>query len=137
MTLKVGIDQSANLKKLKRLQERGIIVLHQAHNLEDWRSQVIQQGRPFRVGVSKVGGLDGWADEKWEETLRLFGATRETDAEHLYACYLNGIDYFLTEDVTDFIAHGRREQLEALLGVKIRRTEEFITELRTHGINLD
>ena len=66
-----------------------------------------------------------------------FGATRETDAEHLYACYLNGIDYFLTEDVRDFIAHGRREQLEALLGVKIRRTEEFITELRTHGINLD
>jgi hypothetical protein len=39
--------------------------------------------------------------------------------------------------VRGFIAHGRREQLEALLGVKIRRTEEFITELRTHGINLD
>jgi hypothetical protein len=53
-TFKIGIDQGANLKTLKRLQERGIIVLYQAYNLEGWRSQVIQQECPFRVGVSKV-----------------------------------------------------------------------------------
>lgn len=96
-----------------------------------------QQGRPFRLGVSGFGGLDRLADEKWQDTLRVFGAIREADAEHLYACYLNGIEYFLTEDRTDFIAGRRREQLEALLGVKIRTTEEFLCELREDGIDVD
>jgi hypothetical protein len=67
----------------------------------------------------------------------MFGATREADAEHLYACYLNGIEYFLTEDRTDFIAGTRRGQLEALLGVKIRTTEEFLCELQEHGVDVD
>jgi hypothetical protein len=38
--------------------------------------------------------------------------------------------------MTDFITGGRREQLEALLGIKIRRTEEFLDELRTQGIDI-
>jgi hypothetical protein len=133
---KVGIDQGANLKKLTRLQNEGIVVLYQAHDLEFRRRRVTQQGRPFRIGFSQLGGLDGLADEKWEETLRILGAIRENDAEHLYSCYLNRIDYFITEDKTDFIANGKREQLEALLGVKIRRTEEFLDELRTQGVDI-
>ena len=64
------------------------------------------------------------------------GAIRENDAEHVYSCYLNRIDYFITENKTDFIANGKREQLEALLGVKIPRTEEFLDELRTQGVDI-
>jgi hypothetical protein len=59
------------------------------------------------------------------------------DAEHLYACYLNRNDYFLTENPDDFINGGRRERLETLLGVKIRRTEEFLDELRESGISIN
>jgi hypothetical protein len=130
MTYKVGLDQGVNLKKLKRLQRAGIVVLYQAHDLEQRFPQVAQHGRPFRIGVWGLGGLDGLADEKWQDTLRLFGAGRETDAEHVYSCYLNRIEYFLTEDGTDFITGGRREQLAALLGVKILRTKEFLNELQ-------
>jgi hypothetical protein len=133
---KVGIDQGANMKMLKRLQSAGIVVLYQAHDLEGRRRQVIQQGRAFRFDVSELDGIDGFADEKWEDTIELFGAARENDAEHLYSCYLNRIDYFITEDQSDFIAGGRREQLEALLGVKIRRTEEFLDELWAQGVDI-
>src|SRR6266487_578035 len=108
MTYTIGIDQNVNQKRLKQLQDAGIVLLYQAHDLEQRFTQVIQQKRPFRIGVAGLDGLDGLADEKWQETLRMFGATREADAEHLYACYLNGIEYFLTEDRTDFIAGGRR-----------------------------
>lgn len=133
---KLGIDQGANMKKLKRLQNAGVVALYQAHDLEFQREGVAQQGRPFRLGLSRLGGVDGLADEKWEETLRLFGTVRENDAEHLYSCYLNRIEYFITEDKADFIAHGKREKLETLLGVKIRRTEEFLDELRTQGVDV-
>jgi hypothetical protein len=136
VTYRVGIDQGANHKKLKRLQNAGVVVLCQAHDLEDRRAQVIQQGRPFKLGVSELGGIDGLADEKWKDTISIIGKSRQNDAEHLYSCYLNRVDYFITEDMTDFIAGGRREQLEALLGVKIRRTEEFLDELRTQGIDI-
>ncbi len=61
---------------------------------------------------------------------------KENDAEHIYSCYLNGIDYFITEDKADFISGGRREQLEALLAVKIRRTQEFLEELRMQGVDI-
>jgi hypothetical protein len=137
MTYRVGIDQGVNQKKLKQLQNAGIVLLYQAHDLEQRFKQVTQQRRPFRLDVSRLDGLDTLADEKWQDMLRMFGAIREADAEHLYACYLNGIEYFLTQDRTDFIAGTRREQLEALLGVKIRTTEEFFCELQEHGIDSD
>jgi len=49
----------------------------------------------------------------------------------MYAAYVNKCDYFVTEDMKDFINNGRREALEFLLGVKIRRTIEFIQEIGT------
>jgi hypothetical protein len=133
---RVGIDQGANHKKLKRLQNAGVVVLCQAHDLEVRRSHTIQQGRPFKLGVSELDGIDGLADEKWDDTIRIFGKSRQSDAEHLYSCYLNRVVYFITEDRTDFITGGRREQLEALLGVKIRRTEESLDELRAQGVDI-
>jgi hypothetical protein len=133
---RVGIDQGANHKKLKRLQAAGVIVLNQAHDLENRRSHTIQHSRPFKLDVSKLDVIDGLADEKWNETLSVFGKSRQEDAEHIYSCYLNSVDYFITEDSTDFIADGRREQLEVLLGVKIRRTKEFLDELRAQGIRI-
>jgi hypothetical protein len=137
MTYSVGIDQGVNHKKLKQLQDAGVVLLYQAHDLEQRFKKVTQQGRSFRLDASGLGGLDGLADDKWQDTLRMFGAKRAADAEHIYACHLNRIEYFLTEDRTDFIAGGRREQLEALLGIKIRTTEEFLCELREHGVEVN
>jgi hypothetical protein len=76
------------------------------------------------------------ADESFKKEFRELGKGHEADAD-LYACYLNHTDYFLTEDSDDFISGGRRERLQALLGVKIRRTKEFLTELRAAGISID
>ncbi len=137
MTYKVGIDQGVNLKKLKRLQDSGIVVLYQAHDLEQQFRRVTQQGRPFRLDLSELDGSDMLADEKFYDVLGELGKDREADVEHLYACYLNRNDYFITNNPDDFIRGGRRERLERLLGVKIRRTEEFLDELRDRGVVMD
>jgi hypothetical protein len=136
MPYKIAVDQGVNLKKLRQLQDEGIVVLSQAHDLEQQFRRVAQQGRPFRLGLSTLGGPDMLVDEKLQEVFRELGKGREVDAEHLYACYLNRNDYFLTENPDDFIKGGRRERLEALLGVKIRRTQEFLDELRASGISI-
>jgi hypothetical protein len=55
--------------------------------------------------------------------------TRGADIAHIYACYLNDCEYFVTENTDDFIKGGQREALESLLGIKIRRTKEFVQEI--------
>jgi hypothetical protein len=136
MPYMIGVDQGVNLKKLRNLQASGIVVLYQAHDLEQQFRRVAQQGRPFQLDRSTLDGPDMLADEKLQNVFRELGKGREVDAEHLYACYLNRNDYFLTENPDDFINGGRRERLEALLDVKIRRTEEFVDELRQFGISI-
>lgn len=137
LPIKVGVDQGVDLRRLRRLQDSGALTLFQAHDLEQQFRQVAQQGRAFRLDVSTLDGPDRLADERFEEVRRLLGRDREIDAEHLYACCLNGNEYFLTENVKDFTQHGRRETLQALLGVKIRRTQEFLDELRAHGLSIE
>ena len=132
----IGVDQGVNLKKLRQLQASGIVVLYQAHDLEQQFRRVAQQGRPFQLDRSTLDGPDMLADEKLQDVFGELGKGREVDAEHLYACYLNRNDYFLTENPDDFINGGRRERLETLLGVKIHRTEEFPDELRESGISI-
>jgi hypothetical protein len=58
MSIKVGIDQGANLKVLRQLQRRGLIQLHQANELEQTWPGVIQQKKGFTLGFSKLGGPD-------------------------------------------------------------------------------
>ncbi len=129
----VAIDQGVDFRRLRGLQEKGIIVLHQVHDLEQafWQKfpQVVPQGRAFRLDYSSLGGPDMLADEKFEQTLRIVGQTNHSDAHHIYASYLNRNDYFITENPDDFIHDGKKEKLEALLGVKIRRTKEFLLEI--------
>lgn len=78
---------------------------------------------------SSLSGPDMLADEKFGEVIRIIGIQSKVDTLHLYAAYLNRCDYFVTEDVTDFINEGKREKLEALLGVKIRLGHEFFAEI--------
>ena len=127
--VKVAIDQGVNLKRLKKLQEAGLITLHQVHDLEQRFPRVQPQGRAATYGKSTYGGPDMYAGQKFDDTLRIVGKQNKVDAEHVYAAHLNRDDYFVTENVDDFISGGKREALEALLGVKIRRTEEFVADV--------
>jgi len=127
--IRVGIDQGANLRELKKLQRRGLIELRQANELEKRRPHVVQQKKGFTLGYSRLGGPDVLADDLVHEVERIIGLANRLDIGHIYACYLNGCAYFVTEDVAAFIADGRREALESLLGLKIRRSREFIHEM--------
>jgi hypothetical protein len=54
MSHMIGIDQGVNLKKLRQLQAAGIVVLYQAHDLEQQFRRVAQQGRPFQLDRSTL-----------------------------------------------------------------------------------
>jgi hypothetical protein len=133
MVIKVGIDQGVDLKALRRVQDQGLIELRQANRLEQtWEHfQVTQQKKGFMLNHSMLGGPDVLADDKVREVENILGGLRghEADVGHIYACYLNECEYFVTNDVTEFAKRGRREKLERLLRVKIRTMQEFIQEV--------
>ena len=130
LAIKVGIDQAVDLKALKRLQLQGVIELHQANELEQRFSQVVQAKKGLMLGHSKLGVTDVLANERIARELeRIIGSQNRRDIGHIYAAYLNKCVYFVTNNVRDFINGGLREELEALLHVKIRRTEEFLQEM--------
>jgi hypothetical protein len=130
MPIKVAVDQGANLKALRELQRRGLVTLHQANELEQsWRG-VIQQKKGFMLDHSKLDGPDELGDEKIvREIERIIGLENRKDIGHIYAAYLNECEFFVTENPDDFIRDGRKEQLEDLLGVKVRRTTELVQEI--------
>ena len=128
----VAVDQGVNLKRLRELQRQGRIRLVQAHTLEQNFKHVSDQGKAFRFDASTFDGPDLLADENIQEVERIIGKGKSADVEHVYASWLNKNDYFVTENVEDFIREGRREALENVLpGLRIRTTEELIRELRT------
>jgi hypothetical protein len=126
----VGVDQGANLRVLRNLQRDGRIELVQAHSLEQSFEHVGQQGRPFRLDVSRLDGLDRIAGDNVHEVERILGKSNVSDIDHVYASWLNGNDYFVTENVDDFIRGGHCEALEASLpGLRIRTTAELVDDL--------
>jgi hypothetical protein len=128
--LVVAVDQGVNLKVLRRIQGRGEIRLVQAHTLEQDFRQVADQGRAFRLDVSVLGGPDMISADDVHLVEAIIGREKLADIEHVYASWLNKNDYFVTENVDDFIRQGRREALEqALPGLKIRTMAEFLREL--------
>jgi len=132
MAIKVGIDQGADQKLLRPLQRQGLIQLVQANELEQPFRHVTKEKKGFMLGHSKLGGPDELAKAEVVERLEeIIGLANRKDIGHIYACYINKCDYFVTENPDDFIYGGRKEALESLLGVKIRRTEEFIQEITT------
>lgn len=126
----VAVDQGVNLKTLKGLQDEGRIVLVQAHGREQQFKRVAKQGGPFRFDVSRFDGPDRIAGDNVHEVERIIGKRKHADIDHVYAAWLNGNDYFVTEDVDDFIRAGRREMLQAAMpGLRIRTTRELLSEL--------
>ena len=133
MSIKVGIDQGVDLKALQRIQEQGIIELRQANELEQtWDPNVTQQ-EAFMPDHSRLGGPDVLANDKAAEVEKILGPGNEKDVAHILAVYMDECEYFVTENPTDFIDGGRRDELESLLGLKIRRTLELTDDLTQQG----
>lgn len=60
-----------------------------------------------------------------------FGNNNYNDFLHVYSAYLSQMDYFVTNDLDEFIKGGRRERLEALMpGLKIRTMDELLAEFK-------
>ena len=127
--LKIYVDQGVNLKKLRMFQKQGLVQLLQAESLEQQFKAVVKQGRAFTIGESIIGGSDMIAGNNVNDVRIEMGMANNKDFQHIYAAHLNRCDYFITENPQDFIANGKRQKLEDMLGVKIRRTDEFINEL--------
>jgi hypothetical protein len=126
----VAVDQGVNLRRLRELQRESRIVLVQAHTLEQSFKHVSDQGKSFRLDGSKLDGPDMLVGDNRQEVERVVGKGNSADIEHIYASWLNKNDYFVTENVDDFIRHGRRDALEDVLpGLRIRTAEELIQEL--------
>jgi hypothetical protein len=128
--LVVAVDQGVDLKTLRRLQHDEAVRLVQAHTLEQNFRNVADQGRTFRIGESTIGGPDMIVADNIHVVEHVIGREKFADVEHVYASWLNKNDYFVTENVDDFIRNGRREALEqAMPGLKIRTTRELLQDL--------
>ena len=76
--IKVGIDQNVNLKKLRQLQRQGLIELHQANELEQTWSDIVQQKKGFMLGYPRLDGPDVLADETVHEVERIIGLDKRS-----------------------------------------------------------
>ncbi len=129
--LDVTVDQGADLKALRRLQEHGVVRLHQVHDLEQPFRAVGKQGMALPLERSVLDGCDMLAGDELAEVRRLVGGRNVADVDHVYSAFLNHSDVFVTENPDDFIKDGKRERLESLLGLKIRTTKELLAELES------
>jgi hypothetical protein len=128
--LMVAVDQGVNLKRLRELQREGRIQLVQAHTLEQSFKHVSAQGKSFCLDMSTLDGPDMLVGDNRQEVERIVGKVNIADIEHVYASWLNKNNYFVTENVDDFICNSRRDALENVLpGLRIRTTEELIREI--------
>lgn len=113
-----------------KLQREGRIRLVQAHSLEQDFKGVDDQGRPFRWDVSRFDGPDRIAGDNVHEVERILRRRNVADIDHVYGAWLNGNNYFVTQNVDDFINNGRREAPEAAMpGLLIRTTDELVRDL--------
>lgn len=123
-------DVSADLKKLKKLERKGLILIKQV-KIENVSKKVSDQPLP-----NGVWGHTKWDEMKWaseddaerfEQLKRIIGKGNIKDAIHVDTHIRDGNNYFVTED-TDIL--NVRKQLEQRFnGLKIRTPDELVTEL--------
>lgn len=124
----VGVDTGADRTRLRAIP-----------NLELIRVDGIEQSirgtksvpKPFTLDNSLLDGTDFLAPDLSHELATLLPGKSNTawkDRAHLLGAHHAGCDYFVTTDKTDLIRDGKREILEALLGLRIRTIDEFEAE---------
>lgn len=127
---RVTKDISANFKKLKVLEKKGIIKIFQV-KLETPTPKIKNIDLPNTVwnhtnwNESLLGSKQD--SQRFEKIKSIFGGRHIGDAIHLDTHIREKRDYFLTED-TDILKH--RKMLEKTFnGLRIRTPNELIAEL--------
>lgn len=120
-------DISADLRKLKALEKKGVIKVYQV-KIENYTKKIKNTDLSnFVFDYSLFGeGLLGSEEdaERFEKIKAIIGKDKIGDALHLDTHLREKRDYFVTED-TDFLRH--RSSLEKeFKGLKIRNTEELV-----------
>ncbi len=126
----VTIDTSVDLKRLRELEKQGLIRIEKAH-IEN-RIKKIKKELPtvailgHALLPARLGPF-----KNFFKILSIIGKSNVNDALILEAHIAYGNDYFVTNDIKDFIRSGRREKLERTFpGLKILTVEELERLLR-------
>ena len=126
--MKVYIDQNINQKKIKEIKKSFNFEIVQ-NDTEQQFGSTSKINKAFILDSSQLDGPDVIVDNNIEIVQRVIGENKHEDIGHIYSAHINNCDYFITENVKDFILHGKRELLEqALPSLKIRRLGEFVRE---------
>jgi len=115
----VTMDTSADFQRLKKLQDKQLIRVEKV-SIENDIKQVCTTHTtvgilgaahlPFRLGPYDI----------YETILSIIGKQNINDAMILEAHIHSGNDYFVTNNVNDFIKNGKREKLQAVFrGLRI------------------
>jgi len=126
-TTTVTRDKSANLKKLRILENKGLIKIHEV-TLENFVNKAKNRVKPIGVWNHSKWDECVWADEKntYDAIRKIIGKHNIKDAMHLEAHIRNGFDFFVTNDLDEFIKNGKRESLEnQFLELKIVTVQEL------------
>jgi hypothetical protein len=121
----VTMDTSADFKRLRKMQNAGLIHVENV-NLENKVKRISATHLtvgilgvaklPFRLGPYNV----------FEKILSMIGKQNIQDAMILEAHINSGNDYFVTNNVDDFIDNSKRESLEKTFpGLRILKIDEL------------
>lgn len=128
--VKVLRDKSANLKKLRVLEKKGLIEIHEV-DLENLPKYAKNVDLPLAVWDQVNWDHAVWADSNektFDDIKAILGVTNIKDVISLESAVRYKCDYFVTEDLDEFIGRDgeRRETLQRITtGVKIVTTEEL------------
>jgi hypothetical protein len=123
MPLVVYCERGAFAGAIKQHARTGVIELR--HGPYEGRLKRASPARPSLVTCdssvvtadSTISTDDCYFSERYEEILKVIGASNKHDALHLDSAYKSGVRAFLTSDKDDIVQH--RATLEPLLGLRI------------------
>lgn len=123
--MKIYIDQNIDVKRLKRNIPLPSVEVVQCHDLENKRGIAEQVGGSFTIGASTIGGPDMIVGDNFIDVSKVIKNHNKKDILHIYSAYMNKCDYFVTDDMDEFISN--RNQLEHILSpLKIVTLDELL-----------
>ena len=121
----VTIDTSADLGKLKKLENQGLIRIEKV-NIEN-RMKKVRKIHPT-VGILSYAHLPFRLGpyDNFDKIVSIIGKQNVSDAMILETHIYSQNDYFVTNNPNDFIRNGKREKLEkGFSGLKILTVDEL------------
>lgn len=131
--IKVYIDQNVDQKKVEKIKKLYNYIVVQ-NDTEQQFSKTSKVNKAFTLDSSTLDGPDVLAGDSIDFVKKIIGKERPADIGHIYSAYINECNYFISENIKDFVNDGKKDLLEkALSPLKIRRLNEFIEEIKIIG----